>query len=67
MEFHQSSAVIPVVYLRNASKIPLEYCFKIPVFFLEGMTEKLNSTFTEEYKTDMNMTEKLSHTFTIEH
>ena len=36
MEFHQNSAVMPDVYLWNASGIPLEYGFKIPAFFLEG-------------------------------
>ena len=30
-------------------------------------TEKLNSTSTAQYKTDMNLTGKLSSTFTMEH
>ena len=39
MEFHQNSTVIPDVYLWNATGIPLEYCFKIPAFFLERHLE----------------------------
>ena len=31
-----------------------------------NITEKLNSTSTAEYKTDMNMTEKLNSTFMTE-
>ena len=41
MEFHQNSTVILDVYLWNASGIPLEYCFKIPAFFLEGFNRGL--------------------------
>ena len=44
MEFHQNSTVIPDVYLWNASGIPLEYCFKIPAFFLEGVQVKAGNT-----------------------
>ena len=33
VEFHRSSAVIPDVYLWNASGIPLECRFKITAFF----------------------------------
>ena len=36
MEFYQNSTMILDVYLWNASGIPLECCFKIPAFFLEG-------------------------------
>ena len=36
MEFNQNSTVISDVYLWNTSGIPLEYCFKIPAFFVEG-------------------------------
>ena len=36
MEFHQNSTVIPDIYIWNASGIPVEYYFEIPVFFLEG-------------------------------
>ena len=32
-----------------------------------NITEKLNSTSTAEYKTDVKITEKLSSTFTTEH
>ena len=32
-----------------------------------NITEKLNSTSSAEYKTDVNIIEKLSSTFTTEH
>ena len=41
MEFNQNSTVIPDVYLWNGSVIPLEYCFKIPALFLEGVLIRL--------------------------
>ena len=44
VEFHQNSTVIQDIYLWNAGGIPLEYCFKIPEFFLEGGHTKIKPT-----------------------
>ena len=38
MEFHQNFTVIPDDYLSNSSRIPQEYRFKIPPFFLYTYT-----------------------------
>ena len=39
--------MIPDVYLCKASKIPLEHCFKIPAFFLEGPQENISIIFEQ--------------------
>ena len=52
--------MIPDVYLWNASEIPLEYCFKIPAFFLEGKAAMLDYSYFEQLKREMCHQQKAS-------
>ena len=48
VEFHQNPAVIPDVYLWNASKIPVEYLLEIPAFFKRDILGKFYSHSTQQ-------------------